>query len=166
MKRSLASLAIGAVAVVMMVSPEAAKAGELKFWMDAFKPDQLPLQGTSASLVSYQNPSGTSLFSLGGDKDAWVGWVPVKLPVGTTIKSVVYYHGSSSGSYTICQLRRVKFGKADLLLAGGASDAAAATTVTLSAIDADKATIASGYRYYINISVPVGTSVRGVKITY
>lgn len=168
MKRSTRRLVVGWVAVVLAVSAWPARATDLKIWMDEFKPYVLPVNGQSATATSYQSPISIQVVEWPSDSDSTYVWAPVNLPVGTVIKSVVYYHGGSiRGNYTYCDLLSVKFGKDGTVYSRGQSKAVSETAVPLVPYDAGTSlVIREGFRYMVRVQVLEGTTVRGVKITY
>ena len=164
MKRLWTGLAIGAVAVGMLVSPVSAAAGVLKIWPDQFKSGTRPLNSTSTATV-YQDPTLVGLYDL--DPDMLQCWAPVNLRVGTTIKSVVYYEDGISSGLTVCELLSKPFVKDATLLSRADSSSRSPKTVTL--VPTDPATpivIKQDVRYFVRIRMSSGTEVRGVKINY
>jgi hypothetical protein len=160
-------LAMGVAAVILFVSPVSVRAASQAYWMDAFKSDALPMNGVDATLLSSQSPMGLSVFKTTDSKTIWQGWVPVTLPVGSAIQRVILQHGGTTSSAgSACMLYRVKFGKAPEALASAVSSSATAVAVQSGAIPDDKATILSGYRYFIVVLVAEGATCRGVKVVY
>lgn len=166
MKTSSVFMTLGVAAVLVVWAPFSTRAGELKLWMDAFKKDMLPHNGTSKTATFYQNPAYFGIIEWAPSEDTSWGWVPLKLPVGTVVKSIAYYHGDSLGNYTYCDLVRVKHGKEPHVIAQGTSKASSAATITLSLLGVDSIVIQPNYRYYIRVQVATGTHVNGVRVLY
>jgi hypothetical protein len=125
------------------------------------------MNGVDGSLLSSQTPMGLKVLTLVGPKTVWQGWVPVTLPVGSAIQRVILHHGGTTGQNgSACMLYRVKFGKTPEALVSAASSSATAVAVQSGAIPDDKATILSGYRYFIIVLVAEGATCRGVKVVY
>lgn len=168
MKKSSTCLGIGAVLFILLVSPVPAKAGNLKIWMDQFTADWQPMNGTSTTRTVVQNPGELMNSATDPSATTLYYWAPVNLPVGTVIKSVVYYHGGSpaGGKYTSCFLFKNKFGKSGTLMALGSSMAETPATVTLTGLTEANSTIAAGSRYFVKIILNEGTMIRGVQLFY
>jgi hypothetical protein len=139
------------------------EAGQLQIWPDQLK----PLYGTLAENAApslFLDPTSVKISTF--LSNYWVGWAPVNLPVGTVIKSMVYYHDSESGDLTSCLFYRIKMGKEAVLIAASYSFAAEPTTEPMNALDPALLTIRPGYRYFIHASIRETGVFKGMKINY
>jgi hypothetical protein len=169
MKKTGINWTIGAAVLLSVLLQATAPAGELGLWPDMFRDDALPVNGDNTSLLVLKNPDSVTVLETYVPKTFWQGWMEVKLPVGTKINSVVYYHGGGgnhTGRNTRATLYRVKLGEEGQIVSQGVSYLATPETVTMHEQYPGRLKIKEGYRYYFYLTATEGTKVRGAKITY
>jgi hypothetical protein len=147
-------------AVAIMIVSHPAEAGVKKIWPDKF----IPLnnhQNSQQSLVSvYSNSSDPVAF-----------YADLKLPVGSEIKKLVYFHYGTGAAGTSVALHRQKLGKDTspaLMLAFSFDNTN--QIVKLTNIPTDPAAdlvVRKGYRYFLAIvSLNEDSEILGVRISY
>jgi len=146
-----------ALIIVALMAPAVAQAGTLQIWPDQLKIENpVPVTGYNQNHLRVGNGGFSA---------------PLKLPVGTRITKVTYYHlGLSSGAYTYIYIARVKMGNGSEDVWAQSSEDSTGTIipvdVPLSVDPIGDPIIRPGYRYYVIVNANDASAIFGVKINY
>jgi hypothetical protein len=146
----------GVLVLVCVLALSPAWAEELILWPEAFK-----AQGSQGSdLLTDQAPDSVRV--IGG---VWEGWMTIRLPVGTIIKSINYLHGGTIQYPTSLILYKTRYGNERVEVASGSSWASASGVVSLT-LPPGGVQIRANAVYFLRAGAGQGATFNGARITY
>jgi hypothetical protein len=144
------------VLIALCVFPQLVEARVFNIWPDRLQPTQSDY-GYRRQLDFVSGLNGNCFFT-----------AEVKLPVGTTITRLQYFHRGFTNANTSVVLFRVKMGQVEQLMTFATSTQSDGSIVPVNDPGAvGNPLVAAGYRYYVRVfCANENSTVRGVRVFY